>query len=458
MASAILLLDATVVYIGLPTIGADLGASFDELQWTIDAYTLTLAVALLPAGALADRAGRRRVFVAGLALFALASAACALAWSPLALVLARAVQGVGAAATFSASLALLATAYEGAARARALAVWGAIGGAALAAGPAVGGLVTDGPGWRWLFAVNLPIAAATIVAAQRRVPEWRDPAAPPPDRLGAVLSAGALGLLVAATLRGEPDGWTSPGVLGAYAAGVVLLAGFVAAELRSRAPMLDVRLFRRPAFAGTAGFAFFQSVAIYPVFLLVAIDLQGIQGLTPLEAGLRVLPITLALFVVAPFAGRLTARLPLNRLLVAGLAVVAAGLVALRAVGPEDGYLAELPAYLLIGAGSGILSPSFAAAMIATLPPERAGLASGMGNAFRQAGIAVGIAVIGAVLHVTAGGDREVDAALAGRAGVEASAAAAIRFDAGLDDALLGCLLAAVAGAAAAAFVRVRID
>ena len=357
---------------------------------------------------------------------------------------------------FSSSLAVLAGTYSGPARARALAAWGAIGGAALAVGPAVGGLVVEGPGWRWLFAVNLPIAAFAAVAALRRVPESRDPNAGPTDLLGGLLAAAVVGLLVAATLSGERAGWASPFVIGAYVAGAVLLFAFVALEARATQPMLDPRLFRRPELAGTVAFAFFQSVAIYPVFLLVAIQLQGIDGLSALESGLRVLPITFGLLLTAPLAGRLTARVRLDRLLIAGLAVVAAGLFALRAATPGDGYAADLPGYLLIGAGSGILSPAFAAAMIASLPADQGGLAAGVGNTFRQIGIAAGIAGIGAVLQAGVGSDPEALAALAGRVGVAASTQAAARFDDSADGALLVALVAAGAGAFAASFIKVR--
>ena len=411
---------------------------------------------MLPLGAFADRTGRRRSLVWGLALFAAASGGCALAESTTVLVLSRAVQGIGAAAMFSSSLAVLASTYTGAARARALAAWGAIGGAALAVGPAVGGIVVEGPGWRWLFAVNLPIAAFAIVAALRRVPESRDPGAGPVDLLGGLLAATVVGLLVAATLSGERAGWSSPFVIGAYAAGAVLLLAFLALELRVAQPMLDPRLLRRPALAGTVAFAFFQSVAIYPVFLVVAIELQGIDGLSALESGLRVLPITFGLLLTAPLAGRLTAHVRLDRLLVAGLAVVAAGLFALRAAEPGDGYATDLPGYLLIGAGSGILSPAFAAAMIVALPADRGGLAAGIGNTFRQIGIAAGIAVIGVVLQAGVGSDPETLAALTGRVGVAASTHAAAQFDEGADDALLVALAAAAAGALAASFVKVR--
>ena len=451
-ATAVLLLDTTVVYVGLPTIAADLGASFEQMQWAIDAYAVALAAVLLPAGSLADRLGRRRVLNLGLALFAVASAACGAATDGTQLDIARAAQGVGAAAVYAASLAVLAAAYEGAARARALTVWGIVSGAALAAGPVVGGVLIDGPGWRWIFLLNLPVAAACALAARRGVRESRDLDAPPADLAGGLLASAGLALLVAGILRGEADGWTSLPVTGALGGGAALLVLFVLVELRLRHPMLDPRLLRDGGVAGTAAVAFLQSVALYPAFLLLAVRLQDVDGYTPIETGIRVLPFTLALFLAAPVAGRLTGRVPLRRLLGAGLAVVTLGLLALRGAGAGDGWEGLLPGMLLLGAGSGILSPSLAAAMIAVLPADRAGLASGLGNTFRQAGIAAGVALIGAVMQ--AGFDAPFE--IGSGAGEAAGPAAAAAFDSGLDPALAVAAGAAVAGIVAALFVTGR--
>jgi EmrB/QacA subfamily drug resistance transporter len=398
-ATALLLLDVTVVYVALPSVADDLDASFTELQWVVDAYALAVAAVLLAFGSFADRAGRLRVFVAGLVVFAAASGACAVAWEPLVLVVARVAQGIGAAAMFSTSLALIAAAYDGRARAVALGAWGAISGASLAAGPVVGGLLIDGAGWRWVFAINLPLAALIWLATRRGVPESRDAAAPRTDLAGTVLWSVALALLVTGLLRGGEDGWGSAPIVAALAGAGILLGWFVAVELRREAPLLDPRLFRGAAFSGTVAVAFLQSVAIYPVLLFLALHFQIALGYDALEAGLRVLPITLALFAVAPLGGRLTGRLPLRVLLAAGLAGVAAGLLLIRAAGAEDPWPGMLPGFLVLGAGTGILSPALASAMIEALPAPRAGLASGIGNTFRQAGIAAGVAILGAIFR-----------------------------------------------------------
>jgi EmrB/QacA subfamily drug resistance transporter len=388
-ATALLLLDVTIVNVALPAIGADLGASFAEIQWVIDAYALTLASTLLAIGSLADRLGRRRVFVAGLAVFTAASAACALAPSPLALDLARAVQGIGGAAIFAPALALLAAAYPaGRERATALTVWGAITGGALAIGPLIGGALVDGLAWEWAFWINLPLGFALVVLARSRIPESLDPAAQPTDWLGAALFTGGAFLLVLALIQS---------VSWAYVGSAVLLAAFGAVELRVAAPMLDLRLLRIPAFSGTALVAFAQSFALYPLFLFLAIYFQDGLGFSPFETGVRLLPVTLVLFAVAPLSGKLTERVPLRVPMCAGLAMIGIGTLLMRRVSPGGEWTALLPGFVVGGLGIGTISPALAAAMVSVLPVERSGLASGINNTFRQLGIGVGIAVLGAI-------------------------------------------------------------
>jgi EmrB/QacA subfamily drug resistance transporter len=397
--TALLLLDVTVVNVALPAIEDDLGAGFSELQWVIDAYALTLAVTLLSAGSLADRIGRRRVFVAGVAVFTAASAACAAAWSPVALDLARGVQGIGAAAMFATSLALLAEEYRGADRGRALGVWGAVSGAALAIGPLVGGALVDGFGWRWIFWLNLPAGIALALLAARRLRESRDPGAGHLDIPGAAAFSAGVFLVVLALIRGNPDGWGSPLVLLGSIGGPLALAAFVAIELRAAHPMLDVRLFGQRAFSGTAIVAFVQSVALYPMFLFLAIYFQDVLGYSPLETGLRLLPVTVTLFVFAPLSGRLTAHVSLRTLLTAGLVLIGGGLLLMHGLRDGDDWTALLPGLLVGGAGIGTISPALAAAMVGVLPVERSGLSSGINNTFRQVGIAAGIAALGAIFQ-----------------------------------------------------------
>jgi EmrB/QacA subfamily drug resistance transporter len=403
-ATALLLLDVTVVNVALPAIRQDLGASFTALQWVIDAYALALAVVLLPCGTLADRFGRRRVFGIGVAVFAGASALCGAAPNATVLDLGRAVQGLGAAAMFATSLSLIADRYPSERRGVAFTVWGAISGAALAVGPVAGGAILKVADWRFAFWVNLPICAVLLAATATRVRESAAQRPRPLDLPGAALFMAAAALLVTGLLRGEPDGWDSPAIVACLAGAAALLAAFAAVELRSRAPMLDLRLFRRGHFAGTALVAFSQSFALYPMFLFLAVYLQLVEGFDALQTGVRLLPVTLVLFVVAPLSGRMTGRLALRVPLTLGLLVIGCGLLLMRAVDADSGWSALLPGLLVGGAGIGIISPALAAAMVAVLSEDETALATSVNNTFRQLGIALGVAILGAIFTARTGG------------------------------------------------------
>jgi EmrB/QacA subfamily drug resistance transporter len=396
-----LLLDVTVVNVALPAIRADLGASFGELQWVIDAYALTLAATLLAWGSLADRVGRRRVFAGGLILFTACSALCGAAGSPLVLDLARGAQGVGAAAMFASSLAILANEFEGAERGLALGVWGGVTGAALAIGPLVGGLLTDGAGWRWVFLVNLPIGALLVWLTARSLPESRDDRPRPVDLAGMATFGAACFLATYGLIRGNEEGWGSAPIVASLTAAAILTVAFVAVERRGRgaAPMLPLELFRVPAFAGTALVAFAQSVALYPLLLFMAIYFQEGLGFSPTATGLRLLPLTLVLAAVAPVSGRLSGRWPLRIPLTTGLALIGVALLLMRSIDASSEWTALLPGLLVGGLAVGVISPALAAAMVAVLPVERSGVASGINNTFRQLGIAFGIAGLGAIFE-----------------------------------------------------------
>ena len=399
-ATAMLLLDVTVVNVALPAIRDDLDAGFAEMQWVIDAYALTLAATLLSAGELADRIGRRAIFGWGLALFTACSALCAAANSPVFLDLARASQGVGGAAMFASSLALLANEFQGEERGFALGVWGGVTGAALAIGPLVGGVLTDELDWRWIFLVNLPIGGLLIWLTARSLPESREERPRPLDLAGMVTFGAACFLATYGLIRGNEDGWGSLPIAGSLIGAAVLLAAFVAVERRrAETAMLPLSLFRIPAFTGTAVVAFAQSVALYPLLLFVAIYMQVGLGLSATETGLRILPLTLVLVVVAPISGRLTNRWPLRVPLAAGLVLIGAGLLLMRAVDADSEWTALLPGLLVGGLAIGVISPALAAAMMSVLPVERSGLASGINNTFRQLGIAIGIAGLGAIFE-----------------------------------------------------------
>src|SRR5215208_435250 len=318
--------------------------------------------------------------------------------------LARSAQGVGAAAMFAASLAVLANEFQGAQRGFALGVWGAITGGALAVGPLVGGLLVDGLGWRWVFLVNLPIGAVLVWLTLRSLPESRDPRPRGLDLAGLVSFGAACFLGTFGLIRGNEDGWTSAPVLGSLAAAALLLGAFVVVERRAESPMLAPALFRIPAFTGTAVVAFTQSIALYPLFLFLAVYLQQGLGYSATETGLRLLPLTLVLFAVAPISGRLTGRVPFRVPLVTGLVLIAAGLLLMRGLTETSDGTHLLPGFLVGGLAIGVISPALAAAMVGVLSADQVGLASGINNTFRQLGIAVGIAVLGAVFTHHAGG------------------------------------------------------
>jgi EmrB/QacA subfamily drug resistance transporter len=411
-ATAMLLLDVTVVNVALPAIRSDLEASFGEMQWVIDAYALTLAATLLSAGALADRIGRRAIFAAGLVLFTACSALCAVATSPVFLDIARGAQGVGGAAMFASSLALLANEFQDSERGFALGVWGGVTGAALAIGPLVGGVLTDELTWRWIFLVNLPIGVLLTWLTLRSLPESREERPRPLDLAGMATFGATCFLVTYGLIRGNEDGWGSLPIAGSLIGAAALLAAFVAVERRAEAPMLPLSLFRIPAFSGTALVAFAQSVALYPLILFLAIYLQNGLGLSPTATGLRILPLTLVLVVVAPISGRLSGRWPLRVPLTAGLVLIGVGLLLMRTIDTSSDWTALLPGLLVGGLAIGIISPALAAAMVSVLPVERSGLASGINNTFRQLGIAMGIAGLGAIF------EHRVDSAFEARAGM----------------------------------------
>jgi EmrB/QacA subfamily drug resistance transporter len=399
VATFMLLLDITIVNVALPDIQRDLHSSFQDLQWVVDAYALTLASFMLTAGSLADRFGRRRIFVGGLALFTLASLLCGLAQEPTVLNLARALQGVGGAAMFATSLALLAAAFQGRERGTALGVWGATTGASVAVGPLVGGVLVEQVSWQSIFFVNLPIGVAAIAVTLRTVRESRDPDAARVDLAGLVTFSAALFALVFALVRGNTEGWGSSTIVGLLVLSVVLLVAFVVVEARQERPMLDLTLFRKPSFVGVSIVAFALSASMFSMFLYLTLYLQNILGYSPLEAGLRFLPITLLSFVCAAISGNLTERVPTRLLLGVGLGLVALGLLLMSGVDKDSSWTHLLPGFLLAGAGVGLTNPAIASTAVGVVDPRRAGMAAGINNTFRQVGIATGIAGLGAIFQ-----------------------------------------------------------
>jgi EmrB/QacA subfamily drug resistance transporter len=394
-----LLLDITVVNVALPDIQRSLHSSFSDLQWVVNAYSLTLAAFLLTAGALADRFGRRLVFTLGLVVFTLSSAACGLSGSPLVLNLARAVQGTGGAMMFATSLALIAGAFHGRERGVAFGIYGGVIGAAVAVGPVVGGVITSGIGWEWIFFVNVPIGVGAVLLTLTQVSESRDPNAHGVDWLGLVTFSGSLFLLVFALIQGNEKGWGSTRILGFLIGSLVLIVLFVIVERAQQRPMLDLTLFRRPAFAGASIVAFCVSSSMFAMFLYLTLYIQDVLGFGPLQAGLRFLPITLLSFVVAPISGRLSVRVPIRLLLGGGLVLVGAGLLTMTAVDASSEWTVLVPGFVIAGAGIGLINPPLASTAVGVVHHSRSGMASGINNTFRQVGIATGIAGLGAIFQ-----------------------------------------------------------
>jgi EmrB/QacA subfamily drug resistance transporter len=394
-----LLLDITVVNVALPSIQSSLHSNFQDLQWVVDAYSLTLAAFLLTGGALADLFGRRLLFAIGLVVFTASSAVCGLSSTPLMLNLARGVQGIGGALMFATSLALIAQAFHGRERGTAFGIFGAVTGAAVAAGPLLGGVITSAIGWEWIFFVNVPIGIFAVALTFTKVAESRDPNASGVDWAGLVTFSGSLFLLVFALVRGNTLGWGSAEIVGMLSAAAILLVLFVVAERAQRRPMLDLSLFKRPAFVGANVVAFTLSSSAFAMFLYLTLYVQEVLHYSPLQAGLRFLPTTLLMFVVAPLSGRLSVRVPIRLLLGVGLLFVSGGLLAMTLVTSTSGWTALIPGFVLQGIGVGLVNPPLASAAIGVVPPARSGMASGANSTFRQVGIATGIAGLGAVFQ-----------------------------------------------------------
>ncbi len=347
VATFMLLLDITIVNVALPDIQIDLGASLSSLQWVVDAYALTLATSLLIAGSVGDRVGRRRVFSFGFGLFTLASLLCGVAGDPTLLNLARGLQGIGGGAMFATALALIAQEFEGRERATAIGAWGATVGGAVAIGPLVGGLLTEGLGWEWIFFINVPIGIAAVVLTERKLVNVTATDPQPLDWPGLITFAGGLFLLIFGLIRGNPEGWSSAVIVASLGGAVALLTAFVLIESRRENAMLDMSLFRKPSFTGVSIAAWALSAGMFAMFLYLTLYIQNVLEFSPLEAGVRFLPITLLSFFVAPVAGKLSERISTRILLGAGLAFVGAGLLAMRGIGVDSEWttlLARVPA------------------------------------------------------------------------------------------------------------------
>ncbi|WP_370352485.1 MFS transporter [Catenulispora sp. EB89] len=407
------LLDNTIVGAALPDMQRRLHTQLTGLQWIVDAYVLLVAMLLLSGGVFADRFGRKRVYLTGVAVFTVASALCSLAPSVGWLVSGRVLQGVGAAALSPASLALLAAAYPvPQERVKAIGLWAGFSGIGLAAGPVVGGVLISAFGWPAIFLVNLPIGVVLLLVGLRSLEESRNPSAPAIDVPGTALSVAGVGTMTYGLIEGGARGWTSPVILGSFAAAVVLLAAFIAVEARRSAPMLPLRLFRQRLFtvSNTAmvvvGFALMGSSFFFSQFFV------DVQGVSILRAGLQTLPLTAAMVVVSPVAGRLAVRYGFRMVVTTGLALAGLGLLALGTVHAGTGYANVWWRLMVVGIGFALTMSPLTGAAIQAVSPREGGLASGISSTTRQIGAVLGVAVLGAVVRARQSGGASFEAGL----------------------------------------------
>ena len=394
-----IMLDNTVVNVALPAIQRDLGIDVAELEWVVTGYALSFAVLMLTGGKLADMHGRRRIFLIGLAVFTFSSLLCGLAGTAELLTAARVLQGVGAAFMMPATLSIITATFPPKERGAALGIWAGVSAMALAIGPLVGGLITEHIGWNWIFYLNVPVGLAGLVAARLIIRESKDTSHEQRlDLPGLVTSGIALFALVYALIEANSKGWTSPLILGLFALAAVSGTAFVLLELHQRLPMFDMTLFRNPTFAGANTVALLVSLAMFGVFFFISLYMQNVLGYSAVRAGVAFLPMTVLIILVAPFAGRSSDRLGSRWLMTAGMTLVGCSLLVFAQLQPDSSYFQLLPGMILGGVGMATTMTPMTAAVLSSVPVDKAGVGSGMLNTFRQVGGALGIALMGAIL------------------------------------------------------------
>ena len=411
--ACMLLVDVTIVNVALPDMARQLHTTFSDLQWVIDLYALVLGALVLTIGAVADRFGRRRLYLIGLVLFAAASLTCGLSPNVSVLIAARGVQGVGAAAMFATTMALISNTYTGRDRGMAFGIWGAVNGAASAVGPIIGGLLTASFGWRWIFLVNLPVSVVAVALTLRVVTESRDPNPRRIDMPGMVSFTVMAAALTYALIRGA---WASTETRVLIAVTVVALVAFVIAERRNPAPMLDLKLLRNPTFTAMLLAGALLSAAAWAAFTYQSLWLQSVLGLSAIKAGLVVLPCAAAAFIVSGQVGRFLHRTSPRWMVGTGLLVIAAGALAQAVIRENSSWPVVIPGLVLVGIGAGLAMASLTSTAMAAVPWQQAGMAGGALSAFRQLGYALGIAVLGEVFDsgLSHGAGAGLSAALSG--------------------------------------------
>ena len=394
--ACMLLVDVTIVNVALPDMARQLHTTFSDLQWVIDLYALVLGALVLTVGAIADRFGRRRLYLIGLVLFAAASLACGLAPNVGLLIAARGVQGVGAAAMFATTMALISNTYSGRDRGLAFGIWGAVNGAASAVGPIIGGLLTANFGWRWIFLVNLPVSVVAVALTLRVVTESRDPRPRRVDVPGMVSFTVAAAALTYALIRGA---WASTETIALIAVAAAGLVAFTVIERRSAAPMLDLRLLRNPTFTAMLLAGGLLSAAAWAGMTYQSLWLQSVLGLSAIKAGLVMLPAAAAAFIVSGQVGRFLHRTSPRWMVGTGLLVIGVGALAQAVLRPGSSWPVIIPGLVLVGIGAGLAIASMSATAMSAVPWQQAGMAAGALSSFRQLGYAFGIAVLGEVFN-----------------------------------------------------------
>ena len=394
-----IMLDNTIVNVALPAIKSDLGIGTSELEWVVTAYALTFAVLLLTGGKLGDLYGRRLIFTIGLVVFTASSLACGLSSSAAELIGARAVQGVGSALMMPATLSIITATFAARERGMAIGIWAGVSAMALAIGPLLGGVITENISWNWIFFVNFPIGILGVIAAIVVVPESKDTSHEQRlDPLGLVTSGIGLLALVYALIEGHNFGWTSARIVGLFLVAALGLAAFVFVESRQRLPLLDLTLFRNGTFTGANIVAILVTLAMFGIFVFFPIYMQTFRGWSPIQSGAALLPWTILIVIFAPIAGKLSDRVGSRWLISGGMTTVALCCLELSTVTVSSSFWHMLPGFVLGGLGMSFVMTPMSAAVMGAAPVEKAGVASGVLNTFRQVGVALGIAIMGAII------------------------------------------------------------
>jgi EmrB/QacA subfamily drug resistance transporter len=395
----IIVMDNTILNVAIPSLVRDIGATNSQLQWIIDGYTLVFAGLLLTAGSLGDRFGRKRALRVGIVVFALGSVLSAMAGNPAQLIATRSLMGVGGALIMPSTLSILTNVFrDPRERGRAIAIWAGCAGVGVALGPVLGGLLLEHFAWHAVFWVNLPIAAAALIAGHFFVPESKDPTAPRLDPLGAGLSIIGLGSLLFAVIEGPSQGWTSDLVLGAFAVGLGGLVAFIVWELRCDHPMLDISFFRNRRFTAANMAITLVFFALMGSLFLLTQYWQFVQGYSPLEAGVRLLPHAAVMMVMSPLSARFVERFGTKKVVTTGLATIALALLALSMIEPGSSYLRVISNVCLMGLGMALVTAPATESVMGSLPREKAGVGSAVNDTTRQMGGAMGVAVIGSLV------------------------------------------------------------